>query len=81
MVTIIDIQDELIAKIEASADKWGVESHLNVARYPHGHYGRTRRAAKRLARRKLSDLGIGAADIDVIIKDAIDVAELQRRAL
>lgn len=80
MSNLIQIQDNLIATINASAARWGVTSHTHYDRCDCGHYGRTRRGAVRSARRALTNLGFEEEQITTALRDAIDVAELQLQA-
>lgn len=82
MGELIKIQDALVETLNASAWRWNVNSHL---RYRHcdsrgrricGHYPRTRRGAVKRARKALARLGFDKSQQDIVINDAIDMAEL-----
>jgi hypothetical protein len=65
MQTVIAIQSELIAKVNACQT---------------GHLRRVRRAARRAAAKKLAALGWSEADTAAMVQDAVDMAELERAA-
>ncbi|WP_422366387.1 hypothetical protein [Pelagibius sp.] len=85
MTQLIEVQDTLIETLNKSASRWNVNSHL---RYRHcdsrgrricGHYPRTRRGAVKRARKALALMGFDNGQQDIVIKDAIDMAELHLR--
>lgn len=74
IMTMIQIQDELAETVNAGIARW---SHRKGG----GHAGRIRGGAIKQARRKLAKLGFTEPQINHAIKDALDVAELERRAI
>lgn len=81
MSSMIEIQDRLAEKLNRAAIRWGIASHHAKPSYLQpGHYSRSRRAAVKEARQALAELGFGATDAKIIIRDAIDAAELELRA-
>jgi hypothetical protein len=73
MKTLIGIQDEYVETVNAAISRW---SH----RRDGGHSSRTRRAARRKAEKALGRLQFTEAQIAAAIKDARDMAELERNA-
>ena len=71
--TLIAIQDEYIQTVNAGIARW---SH----RKDGGHSGRITSGAYRLAARKLQRLGMSTEQIKQAIRDAKDMAELERNA-
>lgn len=80
MATLIQIQDDLIERINQSAIRWSVASHFRYDHCDCGHYGRTRRGAVRRAEAALLRLGFTEDQAGKAIRDAIDVAELHLRS-
>lgn len=77
MSSMIQVQDALIAKLNASARRWDVSSHIRFDHCDCGHYGRSRRGAINAAKKSLKSLGFDEDQAIVVIRDAIDVAQLQ----
>jgi plasmid replication initiation protein len=73
MKTIIQIQEQYIETVNAGIARW---SH----RKDGGHSGRITRGAKRKADNELAKMGFATAEREQIIKDARDMAELERIA-
>ena len=71
--TLIGIQDEYIATVNAGIARW---SHRKNG----GHAGRISAGARRQAQRKLQALGLNAEQIGQTLRDAKDMAELERMA-
>lgn len=71
--TLISIQDELIATVNSGYQRW---SH----RKDGGHSDRIRRGACHQARKALLRIGYDEAKITQLIKDALDIAKLERDA-
>jgi len=70
-MNMIQIQDELIESLNAGFARW-------AHRKNGGHSRRVRRGALRTAEKKLQKLGYEQAQIDQILRDAEDVAKLNR---
>jgi hypothetical protein len=73
MQTLTEIQDEYIATVNAGLARW---SH----RKDGGHSSRILRGAYHKAKRELHRLGMDAEQIKNAIRDARDMAELERNA-
>lgn len=71
--TLIEIQDEYVATLNNGIARW-------AHRRDGGHMSRIARGARRKAEAALDKLGFGEAQIAQAIKDARDVAELERLA-
>lgn len=71
--TIIEIQQAYIDTVNAGISRW---SH----RKDGGHASRIMRGARRKAESELAKLGFATAERDQIIKDARDVAVLERNS-
>jgi hypothetical protein len=78
MDTVIEIQDRYIERINVAWSRW--EHRRRPGDYNNfGHFGRARRASNRQAAKDLRKLGYTDEKIiGAIIKDAWDVADLQR---
>lgn len=77
--SIIAIQDEFVATVNAGFARW---SHRKGIAYQRcgGHYSRIRGGAYKKAERALTKIGFTPVQIKQIIKDADDIAELERNA-
>lgn len=73
MKTLIQIQDQYIETVNAGIARW---SH----RKDGGHSRRISRGARHAAEKDLRSLGFTSQQIDQAIKDARDMAELERHA-
>lgn len=71
--SMIEIQDEYVEAVNAGFRRW---SHRKYQ----GHFDRIRRGAWHRAEKALSRIGYNASQIGQIIKDADDMAILERNA-
>jgi len=72
-MTLIGIQEEYISTLNAGLARW---SH----RKDGGHAGRIARGARHTAEKQLRKLGFTDQQVQQIIKDARDMAELERNS-
>ena len=76
--TLIGIQEEYIAKINGCYARWGERRDHGYTYVP--FLTRVARGARRTAERKLLLCGYRPEQIPALIKDAIDMASLERLA-
>lgn len=71
-MTLIEIQDRYIRRVNAAVAKWSASKNG-------GHLRRTKISARREAEKSLEKLGFtNKTQIATIIQDAKDIAELER---
>jgi hypothetical protein len=76
MQTLIAIQDTLVLDVNCAIAKW---AHRPGSAWSYGgHADRSIRAAKRKARARLERLGMSPSEVEYAVKQALDVAELER---
>jgi hypothetical protein len=73
MKSMISIQETYIETINAGMARW-------AHRKDGGHMSRIRRGARTAATKQLARLGFNEVQIEQAIKDAQDLAELERKA-
>lgn len=78
MKTMIAIQDEYIETINIAHGRWSHRKGLNGR--PGGHYDRIRRGARKRATAALMSLTFTEEQIRQILRDAEDVADLERNS-
>ncbi len=74
--TLIGIQEEYIAAVNGCYARWGVRRDHGYTYVP--FLTRVARGARHTAERKLMRCGFHSEQIPALIKDAIDMAELER---
>lgn len=72
-LTLIDVQQDYMDTVNAGMARWGHRKAL-------GHAARISRGARHAAEKRLRRLGFTDQQIAVLIKDARDMAELERIA-
>lgn len=72
-MTLIQVQEQYIETVNAGLARW---SH----RKDGGHSSRIRRGAYHKAQKQLASLGFAQEQVEQAIKDARDMAELERNA-
>jgi hypothetical protein len=78
MKNLIAIQDEYVAEFNAAWSRWSHRKGMNGR--PGGHFGRRAYAARRKAEAALRRWRFTNAQIAIVLKDARDMAELERHA-
>lgn len=79
-LNLIQIQDRYVARVNAAYGRWSHRIRTHVWGVSGGHYSRARGAAHREAAQDLRKWGFTDAQIAQVIKDADDVAKLERFA-
>ena len=77
---LVQIQDRFVERVNAAYSRWSHRKRLDHQRCG-GHYGRSRSAAYREAMRDLLKWGFTPEQARAAIKDASDMADLERNAL
>jgi hypothetical protein len=77
--TVTSITDEYVATVNAGFARW---SHRKGHQFEAcgGHFSRIRGGAYKKAERELTKIGFNPAQIKQMLKDADDIAELERNA-
>lgn len=78
MTTLIGIQEEYIATVNAAHSRW--EHRKGANGRPGGHYDRIRRGAFHKAQKALLALGFTEAQARDAIHQALQMADLERNA-
>jgi hypothetical protein len=72
-MTLIQVQEQYIETVNVGLARW-------AHRKDGGHSSRIRRGAYHKAEKQLTSLGFTQAQVEQVIKDARDMAELERNA-
>ena len=79
-LTLCAAQETFIETVNTAYSRWEHRKKPGQSIMLMGHFGRTFGGAKKLLIRQVRAMGFTEAQIPAIIQDAVDVAELQRRA-